>query len=421
VKTVAGEAAEGAPRGAVDWRAWHSSYGDPASALVARLALVQAHVRAALDRAPPGPIRAISICAGQGHDLIGALAGHPRRADVSARLVELDAGNVQAARRAAGAAGLSTVEALAGDASLTDAYAGAVPADLILICGVFGNISARDIAAAIDGLGQLCAPGATVIWTRHRRAPDLVPSILEAFAHAGFEQLALGDAPPFAVGANRLLVAPSPLQLGVRLFEFIGYEALWPQLSAGELAALGALFRPDSSLEELVEAVRTLPYGRPAGDTVESMLIEGRGTSAPKHLFLAQVLAQRFPDTEPALVHRVYRLDRARARELFGPAIGAAVPPQGLTDVHRYLTITLDGRRIPLDATLPGPPWDGRSPLAPVCGGGADFPAGADPDAEKLALEREHCDPAARAGLLAALDAAAARPAGELDLGRAGG
>ncbi|GHD35622.1 hypothetical protein GCM10010335_31060 [Streptomyces galbus] len=30
------------------------------------------------------------MCAGQGRDLIGVLAGHPRRDDVRARLVELD-------------------------------------------------------------------------------------------------------------------------------------------------------------------------------------------------------------------------------------------------------------------------------------------------------------------------------------------
>ncbi len=397
----------------MDWRAWHTSYDDPASALVARLALVQAQVRAALDRCPPGRIRAISICAGQGNDLIGALAGHPRRADVTARLVELDAGNALAAQRAAGAAGLAGVEVLAADASLTDAYASAVPADLVLICGVFGNISAADIAGTIDGLRQLCAPRATVIWTRHRRPPDLVPHILEAFARAGFEPLALGDAAPFAVGANRLLAAPRALQPGVKLFDFIGYEALWPQLSARELTVLGALFRPDSSPAELVEAVRTLPHGRPPEESVESMLIEGRGTSAPKHLFLAQVLAQRFPDTRPALVHRVYRLERPRALALFGPDVAAALPADGLTDVHRYLMITLGGRRIPIDATLPGAPWDGASALEPVCGPGQDFPAGADPDAAKAALECEYCDAGARAAFLQALEACAARAAGE--------
>jgi hypothetical protein len=392
----------------VDWRAWHSGYESPDSELGRRLALVQAQLRGVLDLAAPGPLRVISVCAGQGHDLIGVLADHPRRADVSARLVELDPQNVLLAERTAAAAGLDAVEAVAADASLTDAYVGAVPADVILICGVFGNISARDIVNTIERLGQLCAPNATVIWTRHRRPPDLVPQIRETFERCGFDELAFDEAPPFGVGVNRLEAAPQPLQPGVRLFEFIGYQALWPHLDAGERSALGALFRPDCSMVELVEAVRALPRGLPSEPTVESMLLEARGTSAIKHLFLGQTLARRFPETEPALVHRVYRLDRARALELFGPAIAETVPAEGLVDVHRYLAVTLDEHRIGLDATIPGLRWDGYSPLEPVCGPGSDFAAGADPDGAMRALERGHCDAAARAPFLAALSAAGA-------------
>jgi hypothetical protein len=394
----------------VDWRAWHDGYEDPNSELGRRLALVQSQLRAALDQAPPGPIRAISVCAGQGHDIIGVLTDHPRREDVSARLVELDEQNVQLARAAAGAMSLDAVEVVAGDASLTDAYAGAVPADVILICGVFGNVAADDIANTIAHLGQLCAPEATVIWTRHRRAPDLVPRIRETFEHAGFGEIAFADAPPFGVGTNRLLGAPQPLQPGVKMFNFVGYEALWPHLSASQRAALGPLFRANSSLVELVEAMRAMPYGLPSEPTVESMLLEARGTSATKHLFLGQVLAQRFPMTEPVLVHRVYRLEHERAFELFGPEIAATVPDEGLIDVLRYLSIAVEGQRVSLDVTVPGEPWDERSALGPVCGPGQGFPAGVDPDAEMAALEEEHCDADARGAFLAALAAAGAPP-----------
>jgi hypothetical protein len=394
----------------VDWHAWHAGYADPESELGRRLTVVQRQLRGALDHLPPGPIRAISVCAGQGHDIIGVLAEHPRRGDVSARLVELDPQNVALAQSAARAIGLEGIEAVAADASLTDAYIGAAPADVVLVCGVFGNIDAEDIANTIAQLGQLCAPQATVIWTRHRRAPDLVPQIRAAFEQAGFAELAFEDAPPFAIASNRLQRTPEPLRGGVKLFDFIGYEALWPHLSAGERAALGALFRADSSLVELVEAMRSMPYGLPSEPTVESMLLQARGTSAGKHLFLAQVLAQRFAQTEPAIVHRVHRLDRPRAHELFGAAIADTVPEEGLVDVHRYLTITLDGRRIELDVTLPGEPWDGRSPLALACGPGRDYPAGADPDADLQALEREHYDALARTPFLEALAAAGAPP-----------
>jgi len=173
-------------------------------------------------------VRAISVCAGQGHDLIGVLAGHPRREDVSARLVELDEYNVLIARRAAREASLDGVEVLAGDASITDAYAGAVPADLVLMCGVFGNITADDIASTISHLPQLCAPAATVIWTRHRQPPDLSRYIRRTFEHHGFEEVYFdGDgSSPFGVGAHRLITPPQPFQEGIRLFEFMGYDVL---------------------------------------------------------------------------------------------------------------------------------------------------------------------------------------------------
>lgn len=112
----------------MDWQAWHRDYTDPDSALGRRLVVVQAQIRAMLDHAPPGAIHAIGICAGQGHDLIGVLAEHPRREDVAARLVELDEHNVAVARQGARAAGLHRIELVDGDASVTDAYHGAVPA-----------------------------------------------------------------------------------------------------------------------------------------------------------------------------------------------------------------------------------------------------------------------------------------------------
>lgn len=180
------------------------------------------------DRPSFHPAPTISVCAGQGHDLIGVLAGHPRRTEVTARLVELDEHNALLARHAADEAGLGQVEVVAADASMTDAYEGAVPADLVLLCGVFGNISAEDIANTISHLPRLCAPEATVIWTRHRHPPDLTPYVRETFERAGFDELAFEDSLPFGVGANRLLASPLPFTSGVRLFEFIGYDVLQP-------------------------------------------------------------------------------------------------------------------------------------------------------------------------------------------------
>jgi protein-L-isoaspartate O-methyltransferase len=61
--------------------------------------------------------------------------------DVSALLVELYPRLVEQARDLAQGARLPNVEVALGDASLTTVLADAVPADVLLICGVFGNVS----------------------------------------------------------------------------------------------------------------------------------------------------------------------------------------------------------------------------------------------------------------------------------------
>ena len=169
--------------------------------------------------------------------------------------------------------------------------------------------------------------------------------------------------------------------------------------------AVDPLVSQEASLVALVEAVRALPYGRPSDRTVAGMVSERRGTCSTKHLFLAQALSERFPETQPRIVHRVYRLDRASALELFGARVAALVPEDGLIDVHRYLTVSLDGRRVALDATFPGERWDGRSPLPLACGTGEDHEAGTDPEADKRELEHRYCDPVVREPFIAALAA----------------
>ncbi|GAA2126860.1 SAM-dependent methyltransferase [Actinomadura napierensis] len=213
---------------AADWRAWHGAYDDPESSLARRLATVRERIREVLDAAPSGPLRAVSLCAGEGRDLIGVLVDHPRRADVTARLVELDEGLVATAREAAEAAGLAGVEVVAGDASRTGAYAGAVPASLVLACGIFGNVTAADIERTIGLLPRLCGPGAHVVWTRNRKEPDMVPRIGRWFDEHGFEERWLS--PPedrHCVGVHRFTGEPVPLGDDVRMFEFVGYYNIW--------------------------------------------------------------------------------------------------------------------------------------------------------------------------------------------------
>ena len=149
------------------------------------------------------------------------IAGHPRRTEVRARLVELDSRNVAAACEAVGDLRLDwNVEIVRGDASLTDAYAGAVPADLIVLCGVLGLVSRDDARAIVTALPGLCAPGAAVVWTRQRILPDLIPDVRRWFAEAGFREEAFESPGPEVawIGLHRLAVAPRPLVRGMRLF-----------------------------------------------------------------------------------------------------------------------------------------------------------------------------------------------------------
>jgi hypothetical protein len=203
-----------------DWRVWHEAYDRPGSALNRRLRIVQGHLATWLSDRAGRPSTVVSACAGQGRDLLEVLASEGART-VRVRLVELDPSNAAVARRYAADAGLD-VEVVCGDAGTTDAYAGAVPADLVLMCGVFGNVSDEDVRRTVGALPGLCATGATVVWTRSRRGPDLTPAIRGWFAEAGFEERAF-DAPDdalFTVGVHVLAGEPTPLVPGVRLFSF---------------------------------------------------------------------------------------------------------------------------------------------------------------------------------------------------------
>ncbi len=206
-----------------DWVQWHAAYDDPASALSARLDRVRAHLWRAIEQAPAGQVQLVSLCAGQGHDVLGVLPGHPRRGDVTAVLVESDRRNAELARRHADEAGLAQVDVRQADASRPGDFADALPAGILLLCGIFGNISASDIRRTVLAAPALCSAGGTVIWTRHRRPPDLTPQVRAWFTAAGFEEAAfdaLDTSSLTAVGAARLRGAPLAAPSAQPLFTF---------------------------------------------------------------------------------------------------------------------------------------------------------------------------------------------------------
>lgn len=204
-----------------DWAEWHDAYSRPGSGLDERLKAVRAQIGRRLDETAPGPVRVISACSGDGRDLLGVLETRSDADRVTALLVEYDAR--LASRAEVAAIKLSAhIEVRQADAADSDVYVGSVPADLVLLCGIFGNINDDDVRRTIRAAPQLCAPGAEVVWTRHRKEPDLTPSIREWFADAGFDEVAFvsPDIDVWAVGVHRFVGAPALLQPERHWFTF---------------------------------------------------------------------------------------------------------------------------------------------------------------------------------------------------------
>jgi Putative methyltransferase len=132
-----------------------------------RLAAVQTHLTECLDLAPPGSIRITSLCAGDGRDVIGVVGSHQRRSHVAASLVELNRQSVANGIRQAATAGLEkTAHFINADATLFATYRNVLPADIVMVCGVWGHVPAAERVQFVHALGSLCKPGAAVIWTR---------------------------------------------------------------------------------------------------------------------------------------------------------------------------------------------------------------------------------------------------------------
>lgn len=200
---------------------WHSLYSDASSSLARRLAVVRARVGEVLDGSARAPIRILSLCAGDGRDVLPELAARPWLSS-STTLVELS--TQLAASACSAAARVDDVQVRQGDAGEWATFEDVLPVDLLLLCGIFGNISADDIQATIAAAPSMLAPGGTAIWTRGWFAEvDLRATIRRWFIEAGLSEVAFyGDPERFGVGVaratkNELSARPT----GARLFSFI--------------------------------------------------------------------------------------------------------------------------------------------------------------------------------------------------------
>lgn len=204
-----------------DYEQWHEAYDDPISDLSWRLRTVQRLIEQALD-STTGPLRVLSSCAGDGRDVLEVLARRADGARVTATLLEIHPALVERARDlAAGAAAHVTVRLI--DAGNSDAYRDSIPADLVLLIGIFGNISDDDLRTTIATAPQFCRPGATLLWSRGRDRGDLNDEVRMLFQDAGFAELdyqTLDTGSRPAVGAVKYQGDPQPLIPDQHLFTF---------------------------------------------------------------------------------------------------------------------------------------------------------------------------------------------------------
>ncbi len=205
-----------------DWVAWHRSYADASSPLSRRLTLVRRRIGETLDGAVgTEPIRILSLCAGDGRDVLPELAARPSLQHATT-LVELDDQLADVARTSASPH--DGIEVRQDDAGDMATFVDVLPVDLLLLCGIFGNISIADIRATIAAVPSMLSPGGTVIWTRGRATDeDLRPTIRRWFADAGLSEVAFdGDPERFGVGvARKRTDAPSTSPATTRLFTFL--------------------------------------------------------------------------------------------------------------------------------------------------------------------------------------------------------
>ena len=207
----------------MDWQEWHDPYEHAGSALAQRLAVIQGFIASWLDETAPSPRVVLSICAGDGRDLLAVLAKRHDRDRIGGVLIELDRELTGRIEEQITKIGLVRLHGRNVDAGLATSYEGAVPADLVILAGVFGNISDRDVHGLIDQLPAMCRPGARVIWTRHRRAPDLTTSIRARLSERSFTEHAF-IAPAqeiFSVGVHTYLGPPVNWDPPATLFTFV--------------------------------------------------------------------------------------------------------------------------------------------------------------------------------------------------------
>jgi hypothetical protein len=189
-----------------------------------RLAAVQVHLADCLDSAATGRVRVLSMCAGDGRDVIGVLESHPRKRDAVAWLVEMDQKSVALGVGRATDAGLAgTINFLRGDATDSATYRNVAPGDIVLVCGVWGHVPSDERASLVSSLAALCRPGGAVIWTRGvRRGMERLHEIQAHFSGSCWQELRVSITPDqkWAVATYRYQGPSRALAIDQPIFHF---------------------------------------------------------------------------------------------------------------------------------------------------------------------------------------------------------
>jgi hypothetical protein len=93
--------------------------------------------------------------------------------------------------------------------------------DVLMLCGIFGNIEHRAVKDIVDLIPRLVVLGGYVIWTRGGSEPDRRPELRQWFRAAGLQEVAFDGTPePYGVGLNQLRRPSADRALPDRLFTF---------------------------------------------------------------------------------------------------------------------------------------------------------------------------------------------------------
>lgn len=205
-----------------DWVDWHGRYEDPTSTQARRLPVVRRRIGEALDILGSSARRALSLCAGDGRDVLPELAARPHL-QVECLLVEGDATLAAQAGAQAATLGVPGVTVLCADAARPETFERTLPVDLLLLCGIFGNVPLQDIRTTVAATPAMLARGGIVVWTRGLcDGVDLRPDVRRWFTEAGLDELSFeGEPELYGVGVARAGASPTPARaLPERLFTF---------------------------------------------------------------------------------------------------------------------------------------------------------------------------------------------------------